>query len=460
MLPSFPYPSLNSFQKRSSIASERPFSYKNEFNIIFNKNQQSSNTNINNINNPNTHPNDINYDIISPTSTSFDQSMNQNINSNNNYNYNNYSTLPSSYTSHYPLYALDWSVSRNQHFAKIALGSYREDSSNKLEILYGTKNNDNNPEVFNFNKVYDHSIKYPITRLQWDPSMSLLNTDIERFATTSECLRIYEIGSVDNNNNNTNDKILYEKAALTNSKSKNLNQLPPMTSFDWNRFNPLHLITCSIDTTCTVWDLIKETFIAKTQLIAHDSEVFDVKYIYGDINVFTSCSSDGSVRLFDLRNLEQSTIIYEKSDNNNNSNTSNSLVRIATSNYNANQIAVLNSNSNQILILDLRNVGIPLYNLNNNSANINSISWHPNKNILLSGSDDCQIMTYDFTNQDTLQNSNDQSQLQSQSQSPNLNRLPDYAYSANMEVNNVCWDPDGKWIGLNNGKQFQALQFE
>ena len=46
---------------------------------------------------------------------------------------------------------------------------------------------------------------------------------------------------------------------------------------------------------------------AKTQLIAHDKEVYDIAFAQGK-NVFASVGADGSVRLFDLRNLEHSTI--------------------------------------------------------------------------------------------------------------------------------------------------------
>ena len=66
--------------------------------------------------------------------------------------------------------------------------------------------------------------------------------------------------------------------------------------------------TSSIDTTCTIWDINTQT--ARTQLIAHDREVFDLAFSRGT-DVFASVGADGSVRLFDLRSLEHSTIIYE-----------------------------------------------------------------------------------------------------------------------------------------------------
>ena len=421
------------------------------------------------------------------------------------------SEYTSSYTSHYPLYGADWSTTKDQRHAKIALSSYREDSTNKLEILYGSPqyiDDDNNASdivsssdvvanSWSLTKRHDYTVKYPITRLQWDPALSIINTDVERLATTSECLRIYEVlkqdecdfhgtnsNYINNNNSFTNLNTattaagkLVEKTALTNSKSKNLNQLPPMTSFDWNRFDPNNLITCSIDTTCTVWNLTKETFVAKTQLIAHDSEVYDVKYIYGDTNVFASCSSDGSVRLFDLRNLDQSTIIYERSDGITskkydaqsstpsavavtaapagptnaklNSADTGKLVRLATSNYNANQIAVLEAKSNRILVLDLRSVGLPLYTLHSHSAPVNSIAWHPKKNMLLSGGDDSQVLVHDFSSS---------ADLDEIAVPHGKDPLPAYSFSSPMEVNSVCWNPTGEWVGINSGKQFQACQ--
>ena len=92
---------------------------------------------------------------------------------------------------------------------------------------------------------------------------------------------------------------------LNNIKSK---YNGPLTSFDWNTANDALLGTASVDTTCTIWDLNKLSI--KTQLIAHDKEVVDIQFGKEE-NIFISGGADGSVRLFDLRNLDHSTIIYE-----------------------------------------------------------------------------------------------------------------------------------------------------
>lgn len=379
----------------------------------------------------------------------------------------------STYESRYPLYSCDWTsvpntggdnnnnnnnnndndgevdvdIDVDTPSAKVVLSTYREDGPNKLQVINGTPTQ--NTSGWIFTKQAEHTVKYPVTRVQWDPGMFTHSYNSVRFATTSERLRIYE---VNDSGGSDRDGTIVEVAALSNAKTRDVNQMPPITSFDWNRYNRDSLITCSIDTTCTVWDLSKERYVAKTQLIAHDSEVYDVKYIYGDTNVFASCSADGSVRIFDLRNLEQSTIIYESADSNADGSTE-KLVRLACSSYNANQVAVLAEDSRAVRILDLRNVGVPLYTLEHHSAPVNAIGWHPTKNMLLTGGDDCQVLVYDFS---SLTSDN------SSTSCPSPSPLPSWRLGVPLEdgVSGVCWSPDGRWAGVTAGLRFQGAQAE
>ena len=43
--------------------------------------------------------------------------------------------------------------------------------------------------------------------------------------------------------------------------------------------DPSTIASCSIDTTCTIWDIVQ--MMPKTQLIAHDKEVFDIAFACG-----------------------------------------------------------------------------------------------------------------------------------------------------------------------------------
>lgn len=166
-----------------------------------------------------------------------------------------------------------------------------------------------------FQKVAEATHSYPVTRLLWEPpSSQKQSTDL--LATSGDHLRLWSLPSespVSQNNSITNRARdpavtkLTPLALLSNSKTPD--HTAPLTSLDWNTVSPSLIITSSIDTTCTIWDIPSLT--AKTQLIAHDKEVYDVRFCANSVDVFVSCGQDGSVRMFDLRSLEHSTIIYE-----------------------------------------------------------------------------------------------------------------------------------------------------
>src|ERR1700735_757319 len=184
-----------------------------------------------------------------------------------------------------------------------------------------TSNDDAHGEAgLEFVKTAEATHSYPVTRILWEPpSSTKQSTDL--LATSGDHLRLWslpnEAQSLQSNaiNRSTISKEqpiqkLAPLALLSNSKSPE--HTAPITSLDWNVISPSLIITSSIDTTCTIWDI--PTLTAKTQLIAHDKEVFDVRFCAQSVDVFVSCGADGSVRMFDLRSLEHSTIIYEPSD--------------------------------------------------------------------------------------------------------------------------------------------------
>jgi DDB1- and CUL4-associated factor 7 len=175
-----------------------------------------------------------------------------------------------------------------------------------------------------YNRVAEATCSYPVTRILWEPPLSQ-KTSTDLLATSGDHLRLWSLpGSASTpatqsntitrtSTVNTRDQPpqkLTPLALLSNSKSPE--HTAPLTSLDWNTLSPKLIITSSIDTTCTIWDI--PTLTAKTQLIAHDKEVYDVRFCAGSVDVFVSCGADGSVRMFDLRSLEHSTIIYEPTE--------------------------------------------------------------------------------------------------------------------------------------------------
>lgn len=165
-----------------------------------------------------------------------------------------------------------------------------------------------------FNRIAEATHSYPVTRLLWEPpSSKKQSTDL--LATSGDHLRLWSLPTDPQSlqpssaigRRETIPTKLTPLALLSNSKTPE--HTAPLTSLDWNTLSPSLIITSSIDTTCTIWDIPQLT--AKTQLIAHDKEVYDVRFCANSVDVFVSCGQDGSVRMFDLRSLEHSTIIYE-----------------------------------------------------------------------------------------------------------------------------------------------------
>lgn len=223
------------------------------------------------------------------------------------------------------------------------------------------------------------------------------------------------------------------------------------------------IVTASVDTTCTVWDL--NTAQARTQLIAHDKEVYDVAFTAGSTDLFASVGSDGSVRLFDLRALEHSTIVFESptpssnpvaTDNllglhrPSNSPTDSSpapLLRLSACGMDANYLATFAQHSNAIHILDIRQPGSPILELVAHAAPVSAVQWAPNsRNLIASCGDDSQVLVWDCNNATTGTNG------VTTCQDPVL------AWTAESEVNNLSWNGEGDRIIAAYAKTVQVLK--
>eukprot|EP00826_Nyctotherus_ovalis_P013082 TRINITY_DN1349_c0_g1_i7.p1 TRINITY_DN1349_c0_g1~~TRINITY_DN1349_c0_g1_i7.p1 ORF type:complete len:313 (-),score=58.09 TRINITY_DN1349_c0_g1_i7:248-1186(-) len=253
------------------------------------------------------------------------------------------------YESQWRCYAMGYSWRADMPF-RFALGSFIEDKVNKVEIVQLSTAN----HKFIQRQVFDH--QYPPTKIMWIPDREGHRHDL--LATSGEHLRIWK---VDMENGRTDIR-----AELKNIKQSEY--ASPLPSFDWNIDNPNVLGTCSIDTTCTIWDLEKETI--KAQLIAHDKEVYDISFAAG-VDCFASAGADGSIRQFDMRNLEHSTIVYESKEQA-------PFVRVAWNRSTTCYLACIMMNSNKVLIMDIRYPVSPILELNGHGDFVNSIAWAPN----------------------------------------------------------------------------------
>ncbi|EPQ67457.1 Bgt-2321 [Blumeria graminis f. sp. tritici] len=399
----------------------------------------------------------------------------------------------SNYQAPWALYAFDWCKWQVQgdDAGKVAVGSYLEDSQNFIQIL-DSHITPTPPELYkpgaskytlDFVKVAEATHSYPVTRLLWEPpSSQKQSTDL--LATSGDHLRLWSLPSenppkpqgnlISRSTNHSRDAAVGKitpLALLSNSKTPD--HTAPLTSLDWNTISPSLIITSSIDTTCTIWDI--PTLTAKTQLIAHDKEVFDVRFCANSIDVFVSCGADGSVRMFDLRSLEHSTIIYEPSSKDEKDSSANGgrisptlaqqtmsyappLLRLATSPHDTHLLATFSQDSKIIRILDVRQPGQALLELKGHAAAINCIEWSPSRRgTLASGADDSLVLIWDLLNQNIA--------LPRMGQTANGHDLsdnsrgPSAGWQCEYEVANVSWAPHssldndgGDWLGVSGGR--------
>ncbi|EPS30588.1 hypothetical protein PDE_05540 [Penicillium oxalicum 114-2] len=413
------------------------------------------------------------------------------------YNGDNQVPTNSNYVAPWPIYAVDWckwpiSGSPSSFGGKLAVGSYLEDNHNYIQIIdtHWTQPDPDTPDAaageikLEYVKTAEATHSYPVTRILWEPpSSQKQSTDL--LATSGDHLRLWSLPTsqpVPSSNSitrptNTRDAPpakLSPLALLSNSKSPE--HTAPITSLDWNTISPSLIITSSIDTTCTIWDI--PTLTAKTQLIAHDKEVYDVRFCANSVDVFVSCGADGSVRMFDLRSLEHSTIIYEPSDktekpvmspgSSSPSNPSQSglwpppLLRIAASPHDAHLLATFSSDSSVVRVLDVRQPGQALLELKGHSAPLNCVEWSPNRRgVLASGGDDSLVLIWDLINQHNAAPVSANHASGAPAQGTTSERGPAATWQCDYEVSNISWSPQGgpnhsgqprEWLGVCGGR--------
>ncbi|ODQ51275.1 WD40 repeat-like protein [Saitoella complicata NRRL Y-17804] len=348
-------------------------------------------------------------------------------------------------TCHHPTpfqtYALSWSAYPSLHGPSIAVGSTSEAFDNKLRLLSTVEVDKEERGGGGVDLVVHGEIEvgYPLTKCMWQPVDGGMGS-VEVLAGTSDALRLWEVCEAEPGNKKGG---LKSKAVLYNKK---IEHAAPLTSMDWCTLNPVNIITSSVDTTCTLWDL--NTGQAKTQLIAHDKEVFDLQYVAGSTDVFASVGADGSVRMFDLRALDHSTIIYESP-----SSTPTPLLRLSACTRDANLLATFHLDSPTIHILDVRSPGASAIDLTAHDSTVNCVQWAPgSRNVLASGGEDGQVLVWD------LKALSGAAGGDKERDSTRVLREPLLSWTGEGEVNNLGWSAAGEWVGVAWGKCVQGLK--
>lgn len=297
---------------------------------------------------------------------------------------------------------------------RLAIGSFLDHSNNKVQIIQMSDDSTHLKKVAEFNHPF------PPTKLMWYPDRLGKNGHNNDFiASSGDYLRLWEVNAT--GGGATLRALLNNKSAETNS---------PLTSFDWNQDDNKMIVTSSVDSMCTVWNI--ETQKPTAQIVTHEREVYDVAFKDGR-NIFASVGADGTLRLFDLRNLKNSMIIYETQDK--------PLLKLAWNKQDPNYLCTMAQDSPAVVI-DIRIPSFPAAQLTGHTKSMNGICWAPHSSgHLCTIGDDAQALIWDI------------SELSRPKHDPIL------AYHANAPINQLQWSaiqPD--WISICYSNVLQMLR--
>lgn len=379
--------------------------------------------------------------------------------------------------------SLAWSNEPGETF-NLALCSYIEEYKNQVQLVTLTR--DDCGQELESVVTFEHS--YPATKILWIPRPSDSYVQLPRLlATTADYLRLWRVidnlddgnGVVDCDLNGASrsqqnqDKAQVKLECLLNT-NQGTKHCSPLTSFDWNDIDPTMIVTASVDTTCAIWDIELGKQIGqvslqnhqpqsttnlptenaniycnlRNQIVAHDHEVYDVSFSSSGSgrDVFASSGGDGSVRLFDLRKLSTSKVLYEMNPSCRarpiDAANTKALVRVSCNKKDPNYIGAFAIDSKDLIILDLRYPGRPVAALSSHTAELNSMSWAPHSaHHICTASSDHQALIWEL------------SKLPSPVSEPLL------AYRANGKINTVSWSAaHSDWIAIGFENYLELLR--
>ena len=172
----------------------------------------------------------------------------------------------------------------------------------------------------------------------------------------------------------------------------------------------------------TIWNIEEEQIT--TQLIAHDKAVYDISFSL-EQTIFATVGEDGSVRIFDTRELSNSTIVYETPEGK-------PLQRVAWNMKNEHLLAVLAADDSNILLLDKRKPNKNLDTLSHKDQKVNSIAWSPECAELICSVGEQNALIWDI-NHDTSEQPGD-----SQG-GDKLEPKSEYQPDGNPSIHNIVW---------------------
>lgn len=305
-------------------------------------------------------------------------------------------------TTPWPHYACDWSLN-SPNFFNVALGSFLPSRANYVQVFslpHGPQENEADDPLQVVSEPLP--VDYVATKVMWSPT-TIKNS--EYLAASGDGIYVWRANEANVGETGSftqTGRLMARQANRRASLDSNFraegstegggNPPAPVTSFDWSRMDPTLLVTASYDTTCTLWSL--ETGAIKTQLIAHDKEVFDVAFSPVSADSFVSVGADGSLRLFDVRTLDHSTILYESPD-------ARPLLRVAWNPHDPNYISCFSLDAKSVIVMDVRMPSVPAADLGEHGSSVVAMRWSPTSSSHIMTCDSNTVRLWDLSSNTT-----------------------------------------------------------
>ena len=325
------------------------------------------------------------------------------------------------------LYGITFQSSIESNLINFAVSSLNMSKDNNISLLSfqqdldeeekEAQNNIKNQESSSVELKSQVKCEFPVSSILFSPHEQNKNLLI----STSDKLSVYSYEE---------EKLNLKIAFIRETE----NYTGPLTSCDWSRANNAIIGVSSVDRTCSIWDLNKS--VEKYMIIAHDKAVYDIS-LGPDEFIFMSTGADGSVRLFDSRQANLSSIIFETRDES-------AMTRLKWNLVNPNFILTVIVDKNEIYILDQRKLSAPYGILKVHTNVVNNAIWAPQSNSnLISVSDDKSALLWDIYS--------------------DSEKAEEYLmkYEAENEIENVAWgDVTQNWVGIIDGNQAEMLRIQ
>ncbi|XP_042004345.1 WD-40 repeat-containing protein MSI2-like [Salvia splendens] len=159
----------------------------------------------------------------------------------------------------------------------------------------------------------------------------------------------------------------------------------------WSSFKEGYLLSGSNDCKICLWDVSatpqEKVLDAKFTYEGHENVVEDVSWHLKNENLFGSVGDDGKLVIWDLRTnkFQHSVVVHEKEVN-----------YLSFNPFNEWVVATASSDST-VGLFDMRNLNAPLHALSSHEKEVFQVEWDPNhETILASAADDRRLMVWDL----------------------------------------------------------------